>query len=116
MLITYATKSFVYGYILTVFVNSSSSALVYLLCNKCCLAYIEKKYRDNIFAMVIRNEAKDHPIRVSFLFRFMNIPGLYKNLGLIMAKTVPFTWYIIPSIIESFVSNSFICILAQAMT
>ena len=46
----------------------------------------------------------------------MNIPGLYKNLGLILAKTVPFMWYIIPTIIESIISNSFVCILAKAMT
>ena len=50
------------------------------------------------------------------MFRFMNIPGLYKNLGLILAKTVPFMWYIIPTIIESIISNAFICMLAKAMT
>ena len=112
MLITYATRSFLYGYILTIFVNSTSSALVYFLCNKCCLSYLEKKYHDNVLVMIIRKEALAKPVKVSFLFRFMNIPGLYKNLGLILAKTVPFIWYIIPTIIESIISNAFICMLA----
>lgn len=115
MLITYANKSFVYGYLLTVFVNSSSSAFVYFICKKFFMSYIEKKYSENIFALVIRTEAATHPIRVSFLFRFMNIPGLYKNLGLILAKTVPFTWYIVPTLLESFLSNAFVCVLATAM-
>ena len=116
MLVTFCTRSFFYGFILTTLINISSSLLVYFLGRKCCYRWLHSKYKENIFVLVIRDEASRNPIKVAFMFRFMNIPGLYKNIGLILSDAINFKWYILPAIMESCISTAFLCILGNVMT
>ena len=116
MLVTFSLKQFWHGYLLVCIANISSSAVFYLLFKKCLRKYMEKKYKDNIFVSIIKEESAKNPIKVSFLFRFMNIPGLYKNVGLGISEYISFFWFIIPSAIEAAISNGFICFLGSVMT
>lgn len=115
MLVTFSLQEFWHGYLLACIANVSSSAAFYMLFKRCLRKYMEQKYKDNIFVTVIKEESAKHPIRVSFIFRFMNIPGLYKNIGLGISEHINFLWFIIPSVIEAAISNAFICFLGSVM-
>ena len=115
MLITFSVKSFLHGYLLAVIANVSSSLVMYLLFKKWIRKRTEKSHKDNIIVTIIREESAKHPIRVSFIFRFMNIPALYKNVGLGLSPHIHLFWFIIPSLIEACLSNAFICFLGSVM-
>lgn len=113
-LICFVMKSFFYGYVLTIIVNLTSSCLVFCFVRFFCAKRVEEKFKDNAFIQVIKAEAAINPWKVSFLFRFMNLPGLYKNLGLALAK-LNITIFFIPAILEVMISNVIVCMAGVAM-
>lgn len=115
MLITFSLQEFWHGYLLSLIVNISTGLIFYLLFKKCLRKRMETKYKDNLLVLVIKEEAAAHPIRVSFFFRFMNIPGLYKNVGLGLSEKISFLWYSIPMVLETIISSGVVCFLGAAM-
>ena len=109
-LICFATKQFLYGYIVVVTNCFLCSLLVFFLVRRPIKNYIERSFRDNSFVQVIRAEAGLAPVKVSFLFRFMYLPGMYKNLGLSLS-TINFATFIVPAVIEICLSNTINCMV-----
>jgi len=116
MLIAFCTRSFPYSFLMALMVNLSSSALVFTLARQCCYRWLQSRYKDNVFVLVMRHEASLKPVKVAWTFRFMNIPGLYKNIGLILSEKIGFRWYFGPAVVESAISSSFLCILGSVMS
>lgn len=115
MLVTFSLRKFWHGYLLACIANVTSSAIFFVLFKKCLRKAMEKRHKDNMFVNIIKEESQKHPIRVSFVFRFMNIPGLYKNIGLGISEHISFFWFIIPALVEAIISNAFICFLGSVM-
>src|SRR3990167_910792 len=113
-LICFATKKFLYGYIVVCVTCVLCSMLIFYLVRRPLKNCIERNYRDNSFVQVIRAEAGLAPVKVSFLFRFMYLPGLYKNLGLSLS-TINFATFIVPAVIEICLSNTINCMVGVMM-
>lgn len=115
MLITFSLHSFLHGFILAITANISSSLIMYILFQRCLRKRAEKNHKDNILVIVIKEESAKHPIRVSFIFRFMYIPALYKNVGLGLSPNIGMFWFLFPALFEAAISNAFICFLGSVM-
>jgi hypothetical protein len=109
-LICFATKKFLYGYIVVCTNCIGCALLLFYMVRHPLKNFIEKNYRDNSFVQVIRAEACIAPLKVSFLFRFMYLPGMYKNLGLALS-TINLTTYMVPAVIEICMSNTIYCMI-----
>ena len=113
-LICFATSSFLYGYIMVIIVNLSSAIILFLAVRKTCSKYINEKFKDNAFVQVIKAESAIYPKKMSMLFRFMNIPGFYKNIALSLSS-ISFWTYLFPAILEIILSNVLICFTGYAL-
>jgi hypothetical protein len=113
-MICFATQSFLYGYVLVVAVNLSSCLLIFISVRRLCRKCLGNRFKENTFVQVIKAESALYPVKMSLLFRFMNIPGLYKNISLSLSD-ISFPVYFLPAILEAVLSNVLICFTGYAM-
>ena len=94
IILSYQMNKFWEPLILTIIARTLSSSVIYFLVRKCCLDFVKRRFRKNIFFRFVLKEGAERPWTMGVLIRFLSFEPTIKDI-LVVLGDISFWKYII---------------------